>query len=162
MTNATTNLIILFSVITIVNVILQTIKSIMTVKASWFPSALINCIAYGFYTIVIIYTNCEINMFVKAGITALANFFGVALVKLIEERCRKDKLWKIEVTIPLEETQKMVEACDAQDFSFGYQTIRDYTYFTFFCENKDDSCNVAKLLKGYHAKYFVTEQNANL
>ena len=89
----------LFIVLSILNVILNTVKSIVTVKGGKLAAAFINAITFFVYTYVIIYTNCELNMHLKAGITAIINFVGVYVVKLIEEKARKDKLWKVEATV---------------------------------------------------------------
>ena len=89
----------IFIVLSILNVILNTIKSIVTVNGGKIAAALINAITFFVYTYVIIYTNCDLNMHLKAGITALINFVGVYIVKLVEEKSRKDKLWKIEATL---------------------------------------------------------------
>ena len=92
-------LLITFIILNIVNVILQTIKSICTVKCGKFMAAAANALAYGLYTIVIIYTNCELALFAKVIIVALSNFIGVYAVKFIEDKLNKDKLWKFEINI---------------------------------------------------------------
>ena len=53
------NLLIMFIVLSIVNVILQTVKSICTVKCGKGVAALVNAIAFGLYTVVIVYTNAD-------------------------------------------------------------------------------------------------------
>ena len=91
----------LFVGLNIVNVIVQTVKSIMTVKCGKWSASLINAFAYGFYTIVTIYMLCELPLWWKAGIVALCNLIGVFVVKLIEEKARKDKIWLVKMTIPI-------------------------------------------------------------
>lgn len=53
------NAIILFIVCTAVNVVLSTIKSILTVKGNKWVAAGINALTYGFYSYVIILTNID-------------------------------------------------------------------------------------------------------
>ena len=72
-----TDLIILFVVLNIVNVIIQTVKSIATVKCGKEVAAVINAVAYGLYTIVTIYMMCELPLFLKAGVVAICNLIGV-------------------------------------------------------------------------------------
>lgn len=159
-----TKLLIIFIVISIVNVILQTTKSIATIKCGAFMAALVNAIAYFVYTFVIIYTNCELGMFIKATITAVANFVGVYVVKYIEKRTRKDKLWKIEATVPWDEAKiKAISTdCEEKNIPYYYQHIGDYAMFTFFAEAQSDSLEIKKICKIYRAKFFVSEQNAKL
>ena len=52
-------LLILFVICNIANVIIQTVKSLVTVKGSPIAAAVVNAIAYGFYTYIIVITNCE-------------------------------------------------------------------------------------------------------
>lgn len=82
---------------------------------------------------------------------------GVFVVKWIEEKMRKDKLWKVEVTIPAGEAEKMLSDCKALDLSFSYIDIHKYFLFNFYCPTQRESTQVKELLKDYHAKYFVNE-----
>ena len=93
-----TQLLIIFIVLNILNVIIQTVKSIATVKCGKGVAAIVNAIAFGLYTIVTVYLMCELPLYWKAIIVALCNLVGVYVVKWCEEKARKDKLWKIEAT----------------------------------------------------------------
>lgn len=104
------NAIILFIVCTAVNVILSTIKSIATIKGGKFIAALMNALTYGFYSwVIILTTNDNLSTVSKMLITAACNFIGVYIVKLIEEKTRKEKLWKIEATVKLILSQMRVK-----------------------------------------------------
>ena len=94
------NLLILFVVLNVVNVILQTAKSIATLRCGKTVAALANAIAYGLYTVVIIYTNCELPLVAKVAVVAVTNLIGVYVVKWVEEKLNKEKLWKVEATVP--------------------------------------------------------------
>ena len=92
-------LLLIFIGLNIANVIIQTIKSIATVKCGKGVAALVNAVAYGLYTIVTVYLMCELSLGLKALVVALCNLIGVYLVKWAEEKARKDKLWKVEATV---------------------------------------------------------------
>ena len=146
----------IFIVLSILNVILNTIKSIVTVNGGKIAAALINAITFFVYTYVIIYTNCELSMHLKAVITAIVNFIGVYIVKLIEEKSRKDKLWKVEATIP----KKYAKAVDfdLKDVPHSYiEDIGKYTIFNFYYATQKDSTKVKDIINQYNAKYFVSE-----
>ena len=152
-------MLIIFIVLTILNVVIQTIKSIATIKCGKWVAALVNAVAYGLYTYVIFFTSCEgIDLHAKALITAFANLVGVYVVKLIEEKARKDKLWKVEATIlaPLtEDTAKYLKACD---IPFSYiENVGKHTIFNIYCRTQAESANVKCMLEDYDAKYFVSE-----
>ena len=75
----------IFVGISILNVVLATIKSIVTIKGSKLSASLLNGIYFGYYNIVMIFTVASDNgltVFQKVVITALTNFVGVFLVKL--------------------------------------------------------------------------------
>ena len=155
------NLLILFIILNIINVIVQTAKSIITVKGNKYVAAVVNAIAYGFYTVVVIYMLCDLPLFTKAFIVALCNLVGVFVVKFIEEKSRKTKLWKIELTIPTPYTrivdQKLV------DVSHSYQVLSPkHCIFTFYCASEEETLKVKEVVDRYKARYFVTENHAIL
>ena len=86
-------LLLLFIICNIANVIIQTVKSLVTVKGSPIAAAVVNAVAYGFYTYIIVITNCELPIWQKMLIVGLCNLIGVFVVKFIEKRKEKDKLW---------------------------------------------------------------------
>ena len=85
------NLLVLFIILNIMNVVIQTAKSLVTVKCGKGVAAAINALAYGLYTIVVVYMMCDLPLFLKAFIIAMCNLVGVYIVKLIEEKSTKDK-----------------------------------------------------------------------
>ena len=151
-------LLIVFIVLNILNVIIQTVKSIATVKCGKVVASVVNALAYGLYTIVTVYIMCELDLYLKAGIVAVCNLIGVYVVKLIEEKTRKDKLWKVEATVHNQYTENLNCALKALDISCNYITdIGQYTVFNIFCENQEQSKQAKKLLDAHNAKYFVSE-----
>lgn len=148
----------LFTGLTILNVVIQTIKSIATIKCGKTIAALINAIAYGLYTFVIFYTNSDgMSLWLKALVTALANLVGVWLVKYFEEKGRKDKLWKVESTIPAENFSAVKYRLELEEVPFSYIDIDKYYIFNIYCETQEDSLAVKSILNDYNAKYFVSE-----
>ena len=155
----TTNLIILFVILNIVNVITQTVKSIATVKCGKEVAAIINALAYGLYTIVTIYMMCELPLFLKAGVVAVCNLVGVYVVKLFEEKARKDKLWKVEMTVPKGlDSGWLTLNLKSANIPFNYiENVGKYTLFNVYCATQEESKAVKEFAKECHAKYFVTE-----
>lgn len=151
------NTILLFAFCTAVNVILSTIKSILTVKGGKFSASFINAITYGFYSYVIVLTSADgMPIWVKMAITAICNFVGVYLVKWIEEKARKDKLWKVELTVPTKYTNTI--DFDLHDVPHSYIELSDkHTLFNFYCATQKESAKVKAIANQYEAKYFVAE-----
>lgn len=151
------NTILLFTLCTAVNVILSTIKSILTVKGGKFSASFINAITYGFYSYVIVLTSADgMPIWVKMAITAVCNFVGVYLVKWIEEKARKDRLWKVELTVPTKYTNTI--DFDLHDVPHSYIELSDkHTLFNFYCATQKESAKVKAIANQYEAKYFVAE-----
>ena len=151
------NTIFLFALCTAVNVILSTIKSILTVKGGKLSASFINALTYGFYSYVIVLTSADgMPIWLKMAITAICNFIGVYLVKWIEEKARKDKLWKVELTVPTKYTNTI--DFDLHDVPHSYIELSDkHTLFNFYCATQKESAKVKAIANQYEAKYFVAE-----
>ena len=151
-------LLIIFIVLNIANVIIQTVKSIATVKCGKAVAAIVNAVAYGLYTIVTVYLMCELDLYLKAGIVALCNLVGVYVVKLIEEKARKDKLWKVEATVSTAEDAKEITGLLARaGIPYNYIDINRYVLINCYCATQKQSHGVKSILDAYNAKYFVSE-----
>ena len=152
-----TTLLTTFIILNIINVIIQTVKSLATVKCGKTAAAIVNATAYGLYTIVVVYTLCDLPLMWKAGIVALCNLVGVYVVKLCEEKARKDKLWKVEVTVSPLEASALIEEAKTKDLPFNYVDVNKYYLFNFYCPTQVDSAEIKKMLEKYNVKYFVSE-----
>jgi uncharacterized protein YebE (UPF0316 family) len=152
------NLFWIFVVLNVVNVVIQTVKSIATIKCGRVPAAVINAIAYGLYTVVVVYTVCELPLWLKATVVAVANLVGVYIVKLLEEKKRKDKLWKVEATVVPSKVADLSRALEQGNISYNcFSTSGEHRVFNIFCPTQKESVLVKKLLDFHKAKYFVSE-----
>ena len=154
-------LLITFIVLNIFNVIIQTVKSIATVKCGKGVASLVNALAYGLYTIVTVYMMCELDLWLKAGIVAGCNLVGVYVVKLIEEKARKDKLWKVEATVQnvIYFTNYIKKECEEHFIPYSIINVEnvDYVVFNFYCATQEKSRIVKQICADCNAKYFVSE-----
>ena len=154
-------LLVLFIVMNILNVIIQTIKSIATIKCGKTAAALINALAYGLYTYIIVLTNCDLPLLAKCLIVASANFVGVWVVKYFEEKARKDKLWKVEATVRNEIyfTNYIKNKCKEHFVPYSIIDVEnvDYVVFNFYCATQEKSKIVKEICDTCLAKYFVSE-----
>lgn len=149
-------LFVLFIVLNILNVIIQTVKSIATIKCGKVMASIANAVAYGLYTVVLVYMVCELPLWLKVLVVGGANLIGVYVVKLIEEKTRKDKLWKVEVTIPTE-WEKTVDKKTEKVSHSKIIVDEKYTLFNFYCENQKQTKIIKEIVEQYDAKYFVSE-----
>lgn len=155
----------MFVIFNIINVIIQTFKSLATINCGKGTAAIVNALAYGLYTYIVILMVCELPLWLKVLVVGGCNLIGVYIVKWIEEKSRKDKLWKVEVTIPHDEAafyylkDNLDNSKDPTPIPYNYIDIGKYYLFNIYCETQSDSKCVHKFLKEmpYKVKYFVTE-----
>lgn len=152
------NLLITFILLNIANVIIQTVKSLATVKCGKTVAALTNAVAYGLYTVVIIYTVCDLPLVAKALIVALANLVGVYVVKYFEEKMRKDKLWKVEATFSA--TDDLLNALETVHIPHSIIDATTHYIVNFYCATQEQSRAVKGFIDLYDGKYFVSESKS--
>ena len=147
-----------YIVFNILNVIIQTVKSIVTIKCNKWIAAIVNAVAYGLYTYIVVLTASDLDLWFKIAVTAFANLVGVFVVKFIEEKNRKDRLWKVEATVYDAYTESVHEDLTKAELSHNYiSDIGKYSIFNIFCETQADSIKAKKILDYNKAKYFVSE-----
>jgi uncharacterized protein YebE (UPF0316 family) len=153
------NAIIIFAIATVVNVTLSTVRSICTIKGGKWLSAITNAICYGFYPLIVMLTaKGTVDIVVNMAITATANFICVWIIKFVEEKARKDKLWKVEATVLRGWTRELHKALVEAEIPHNYlENVGKYTLFNIFCEKQSDSAKAKEILSKYEAKYFVSE-----
>ena len=119
-----------FFLISLLNVMLSSIKSICTVRYGRCVNVIMNVVAYSFYVVVVKQTaNLPLEITVIA--TALANALGVWLSYVILDTIQKDKLWKIEVVVPKHCTD--VIHVTLAYIPHDYIEVGPKTLFNFYC-----------------------------
>ena len=147
-----------FVVFNVINVIIQTIKSIVTIKCNKYVAAVVNAVAYGLYTYIVVLTASDLDLWFKIAVTAAANLVGVFVVKWVEEKKRKDKLWKVEATVYDVYTESLHNDLRKAEIPHNYITdIGKYSIFNIYCETQKDSAKAKQILDYNKAKYFVSE-----
>ena len=148
------NLLILFIVLNIANVILQTAKSICTVKCGKLVAAIANAVAYGLYTVVIVYTVCNLPLWEKILVVAVANFIGVYVVKMVEQKLEKEKLWKVELAVPIasHDAQDIHHTLELREIPNNWITLGSWNIFNCYCMTKHQTEICQSIAKDLHGK----------
>ena len=156
-------MLITFITLSIVNVIGSTIRSLTTINSGKTVASLVSGLYFAFYNIVLVATVAEFPMWQKCLITFVCNVLGVYVVKFVEEKMRKDKLWKIEITCKTENSKKVIESLENANIPFNYiENIGKHTVFNIYCATQNESLKVAKIIKENNCKYFVNESKGVL
>ena len=149
-----------FIILSIINVVFSTIRSIVTINGTKLSASLLSGAYFAFYNVMMIYTVADFPMWQKCLITFICNVVGVWLVKWGEEKARKDKLWKVEATVKPQFAKHIIEYCQLTEIPFSYINVEKYILFNFYCATQKESAIVKHLLDKYHAKYFVAESKS--
>ena len=156
----------IFVALNALNVVIQTTKSLITVKCGKMPAAIANAIAFGLYTVVVVYMVCELPLWLKVIVVAICNFIGVYIVKLVEEKMKKDKLWKIELTVPEEKAEELNKQLTSFNIPhncfFADNAEKKFKVFSCYCASQQESHFVKDICNHSGAKYFVTEAKTSL
>ena len=149
------SLFVTFCILNVFNVIIQTIKSIATIKCNKYIAALINAVAYGLYTVVLVYMVCELPLWLKV--------IGVFTVKICEEKARKDKLWRLDATVHNDRVDILIQLLKQSDLKYskieidGNESGIKCTEFHIYCPESKDTNAAKTALAAVKAKYFITE-----
>lgn len=155
------NFLVLYCALSFVNVVIQTVKSLCTVKCSTFISACVNAVAYGLYVYVIFFTNADgLPLWGKAAITAAANFTGVYIANMLFNKVfAREVEWVVNLSVPNEKANDFMGALNINKLtyhSYGWNSDCEYSLFTVYCSTSKDSANLKKILPE-GSKYNISE-----
>lgn len=149
--------IIIFTVCSLVNVILSTMKTILTVRSTKVVASIINAVTYGFYAIVVKQL-ASLDLTVTVIVTIATNLIGVYLSMWLMDKMKKDCLWKISVTTKDKSIVKKIENFDIEYTMSPIQYKKEIYYsIEIFSKNQKDSTIIKNILNEYKVKYNVTE-----
>lgn len=152
------NNILIFIGLTIINVTLSTIRSLCTIKGGKWLSATTNAVCYGFYPLIVMLTARDmVTIVANMIITAIVNFVCVWIIKLVEEKARKDKLWLVKITIPKENAEKAKYWLKTWEIPYSYVDIEKYVVFDTYCATQKDTELAIKVCNMFNGKKFATE-----
>lgn len=171
-----TQYIIVFFVCQLVNVALNTAKTIVMHKEEKISSSIINAITYGFYCIIVVMTASALPLIYTIGITIVTNLVGVYFSMIILEKFKKDKLWEIVATIQMPEIynigyndkkamflNELEQKLKKNNVSYSYTSFKnDRFIFNFYCATQKETTILKEILKDYDYKYIVHQETVKL
>lgn len=151
------NFLMMFFVLSIINVIFSTARTIITIKGSKATASLVSGGYFAFYNLMLVYTVADFPMWQKCLITFVCNVIGVYVVKWAEEKARKDKVWKIEITASPSVAEKLNKELTQRSIPHNYVDVKKYVIFNLYCATQKESIFAKELCDKYAVKYFVSE-----
>jgi uncharacterized protein YebE (UPF0316 family) len=157
------NAILIFAIATVVNVTLSTIRSLCTIKGGKWVSAISNAVCYGFYPLIVMLTaKGTVDIIVNMTITAVANFVCVWIIKYIEEKAKKDKLWKVEIALDKDYTTTIHHYLERRKIPHNYLEVGSWVMFNCYCATQEDTKLITQLAKTYNGKISAYESQLNI
>ena len=160
--------IVVFFICQLVNVALNTLKTIIMYREEKISSSLINAITYGFYAIIVVMTASSLPLWLTIVITFITNLIGVYGSMWLLDRFKKDKLWEIVATVQNTKMDNYKQFLNLiftrEQISFNCMETNmqgEYVYH-IYSENQKQSEIIKKALSGTNARYIVHEERVRL
>ena len=158
--------VIVFIICQLINVALNTAKTIIMHKEEKISSSIINAITYGFYAIIVVMTASALPLWITILITAITNLIGVYGSMWLLERFKKDSLWEITATTDRQHLDEIREYLNLCKIPHNYNLIDNYEntkiVFRIYSENQKQSIETKYILDKCNAKYIVHEERVKL
>lgn len=157
--------IVAFFICQLINVALNTIKTIVMHKEEKISSSIINALTYGFYAIIVVMTASALPLWITIVITVVTNLIGVYASMLILEKLKKDSLWEIVATVDGNAKIRQLTTALGNEL-IPFNMVSTYNggemIFHIYSENQKDSKYIKQELDKVNAKYIVHEERMKL
>lgn len=146
--------IITFFVAQLINVFLNTTKTLVMAKFnSMHLSAVVNAVAFGFYTC-IVRMIADLPLEITITVTFITNLIGVYLSYFLIQKLRKDELQKIEIYLK-DYMELLIAEIDKENLQYNRIT---HNLIVVYAYTKEESKKTRKILEHFgKAKINITE-----
>lgn len=150
-------IILIFTLIQLINVIISTLKSILTIKAGKLTASIINAVAYGFNVIVVKQIAGIDNLWALVGVTVVTNCVGVYVSKFLLEKTEKTQLWRISASIKTADCPRILKMLDDNNIQFYcIETNLDSRQAVdIFSYDKKESAIIKSIFSNFDVKYTI-------
>ena len=149
-----------FFVVSLINVILSTMKSVLTIKATREIATLMNAVSYGFYAMVI-KSMGSFDVYLVVVVTVVTNLIGVYFSMWVLSKLRKDKLWKVSIIASIEDSEKIRVLLKENDLGYNrYDINTKYGVsdgLDIYSHTQAQSKILREILENFNVKYHVVE-----
>lgn len=151
-----------FVILNFVNVLVNTSRSLLTIKGGKWIASIMNAVCYGYYTIIIVITaTYEMPLFIKCIAVALVNFVGVFTIKYCEEKMKKNRTWIYNATAKVSNNKLLdvVALLKEIEIKLIYDTVVENGLYTMqiFSNTPKESEMIKAILENYGIKYYAIE-----
>ena len=150
-----------FVILNFVNVLINTARSLTTVKGGKWIASVMNALCYGYYTVIIVITaTYDMPLLIKCVAVAFVNFVGVFTIKFCEEKMQKERMWIYNATAKMdsEKLNSVVKLLKGAEIKLVYTQVANELYtLSIFSNDSKESEMVKSILDNYSIKYYAVE-----
>lgn len=150
----------LFFLLQLVNVVLSTLRSVLTVNASPAVASVFAAISYTFYNVIVKLITSQ-DMMVIIVVTFITNLIGTYLGKLMYNKSQKDKLWIYTATMKTKnvDVDNIMKMLKIADIKYVYTVLEEGVMYSIqvFAPTAGHSTLIKAMFADYGIKYYVIE-----
>ena len=153
-------ILLLFIVISAINVILSTTRQLLTVNGGKWVAALSCAIYNAFNNILVIYTVADFPLWEKCLITFMCNLICVFFIKLIEAKHKPVSMWKIEMALPkiyYVQPDRIKDMIKNKEIDCLFGEVGKNVVFNCYCDTKEQVSYLKKICRWYNGKISAYE-----
>lgn len=147
---------IIFLICSLINVILQTLIKLFAIRLGRTANIFANAIGYGFYTVIVKQIS-GYDLPMTIFVTVIANIIGVWVSYIIMDKISKDRLWKIEGAVKINNSAGVNKKLDINEISYNRTVIDDYYIYNCYCKTQAESKKVIDIIRSANGKISAYE-----
>ena len=159
-TEGSISILIAFTITQIINVVVATFKSVITIKGGKLSAALLNGLSYAVNALVIKKITGISNEAILITLTFITNFVGVYASLWIMDKIKKDKMWVITAIIPEKQASNFEEDLRLHLITFSkLNYIGETRSYMLISNSKGQSTLINKIMKEYPSIQYTVSSN---
>ena len=152
----------LFCILQLFNVVLSTIKSIVTIQSSPGIAGIVNALYFTIYYGIIKMINSQ-DMAIVLVVAFITNLTGVPLAKIIMKKFKKDNLWIFHSIIYCTEQEAIdiKASLKKKNITAYYDSVNENKLYNvrIFSYSKEDSSKIIDILNEFNAEYYIVKED---
>lgn len=154
------SIILAFTVTQIINVVVGTFKSVVTIKGGKLAAAFLNGLSYAVNALVIKKITGISNETILILLTFITNFVGVYVSLWIMDKSKKDKMWVITAILPERQSASFEEDLRLHLITFNKLNYTGETRsYMLISNSKGQSTLISKIIKEYPSIQYTITSN---
>ena len=145
--------IIIFIVLQFLNVVLSTLRSVLTVKGSKLVASIASAVAYGVYSILTVVMVKSVDLWLVVVVTVATNLVGTYLSKWLLEKFHKDDMWEVIATVRTKYANVIHNYLkDAHIDHYFVNLDNDKTIYHIYSKSQSDSTYIKTIIDRFDGK----------